>query len=147
MDVSVDFKKYKDQLMSLSQELAELAQDSLLHKVNSQQPINSYICDLLQSCGKEFSELWKHLITISKDIKQGYKANVEKKKTCIKRKSNGIYACSVCGKEFTLRPSCYNHLKIHTNTYFCTLWECDYSCKSESTFKEHSKYYHLATKL
>ena len=34
MDVSVDFKKYKDQLMSLSQELSDLAQNSL-HKVNS----------------------------------------------------------------------------------------------------------------
>ena len=47
-------------------------------------------------------------------------------------------------KTFTLRPSCYNHLKIHTKEeYFCPQNDCDYKCKSESTFKEHIKYYHL----
>ena len=145
MDVSVDFKKYKDQLMSLSQELSDLTQNSL-HKVNSQQPINIKMCDFLELCGMEFHELGRLLITVSKDIKKAYEANVEKQ-PCIKRKSNGMYACSACGKQFMLRSSCYNHLKIHTITrYFCTKQECDYSCKSESTFKEHMKYYHLTTK-
>ena len=79
-------------------------------------------------------------------LKRLMRANVEKQ-PCIKRKSNGMYACSASGKQFMLRPSCYNHLKIHTNTiYFCTKQECDYLCKSESTFKEHTKYYHLTTK-
>ena len=145
LDVSDNFKEYRDQLMIMSQELSELVQNSL-DKLSLKQQINSKVCDLIESCGLEFRDLGRHLITVSKDIKKAYKANVEKK-PCIKRKSDGIYTCSVCSKEFTLRPSCYNHLKIHTTTkYFCTKKECNYSCKSESTFKEHSKYYHLRTK-
>ena len=77
-DVSVNFKEYRDQLMIMSQELSELAQNSL-DKLSLKQEINSKVCDLIQSCGLEFRDLGRHLISVSKDIKNAYKANVEKK--------------------------------------------------------------------
>ena len=64
--------------MIMSQELSELAQNSL-DKLSLKQEINSKVCDLIQSCGLEFRDLGRHLISVSKDIKNAYKANVEKK--------------------------------------------------------------------
>ena len=77
LDVSDNFKEHRDQLMIMSQELSELVQNSL-DKLSSKQQINSKVCDLIESCGLEFRDLGRHLITVSKDIKKAYKANVEK---------------------------------------------------------------------
>ena len=68
LDVSVNFKEYRDELMIMSQELSELAQNSL-DKLSLKQEINSKVCDLIDSCGLEFRDLGRHLISISKDIK------------------------------------------------------------------------------
>ena len=64
-----------------------------------------------------------------------------------KRKANGNFICTTCQKDFKLRPSWYNHTKIHRNIrYEYPLLSCQYWCKSESTYKEHCKYYHHKSK-
>ena len=68
LDISVNFKEYRDQLMIMSQELSELVQNSL-DKLSLKQEINSKVCDLIESCGLEFRDLGRYLISVSKDNK------------------------------------------------------------------------------
>ena len=152
LDIS-NFEEYQDKLMFMAQELSEVA-SSTLQKLSSKQEINTNMCDLIESCGQEFRDLGRHGIMVAKDIKGSYqdKANLKpgttgSHKPSIKRKSDGKYSCSVCGKEFKVRTSCYNHIKIHIKTeYVCPKEGCLYKCKSDSTFKEHTKYYHVKKK-
>ena len=59
----------------------------------------------------------------------------------------GLYACQICNSTFDLCTSWYNHMKSHhTKKYTCQVLQCNYTCKSESTFREHCNYFHLPQK-
>ena len=65
----------------------------------------------------------------------------------LKTHKNGLYNCQLCKKTFDLHTSWYNHMKIHwTKSYKHQVENCDYSCKSESTFHKHCYYFHLPEK-
>ena len=65
----------------------------------------------------------------------------------LKAHKYGLYTCQICDKSFDLRPSWFNHMKIHwVEKYKCQVSGCNYTCQSESTFREHSKYYHFSKK-
>ena len=48
------------------------------------------------------------------------------------------YCCALCGKNFLLCTSLYNHLKIHAvDHYYCQHEDCEFSTQSKSRFNEH----------
>ena len=162
--------------MCSCQELAEIASDCVnIQESGVSKENGTELANFISSCGLEINELGQHLISVSGEIKANQNTHdqvtsasapstlsaaspdvetlsagspdADSQSEKPKRKASWNYVCTLCNKEFHLILSWYNHMKIHKNmTYVCSHEYCDYFCKSKSTFKEHSKYYHHKSK-
>ena len=125
-------------------------QDNSVTSSTTKKSFNCYLCSRKMSRKLELFQHFtnEHSIMMYKCSKchKTFASNVSFY-SHLKAHKCGLYTCQICDKSFDLRPSWFNHMKIHqVEKYKCQVSGCNYTCQSELTFRQHSKYYHLSKK-